>query len=173
VVPTIPELILVASVASSGGLAHTDPLEAALEYSVTMEETAEATEVQEAAQLAAAEEAAEQRAEAAQRPTRSEDRSIPAPSGSLPSLLLTIRANESGGNYGAINSTGCEGYGCYGAYQMHGLYADDWARRYGAASYAGTSPNQWPSGIQDRVALGLFYSTNPDGAHWCNWTDYC
>ena len=94
-------------------------------------------------------------------------------SGSLPPLLQLIRSHESGGNYGAYNGGGCEGYGCYGAYQMHGRYMADWARRYGAGSYAGTPANQWPPAVQDKVALGLFYSTNPDGAHWCNWTTYC
>jgi len=95
------------------------------------------------------------------------------PSGGLPALLQLIRSNESGGNYSAYNGSGCEGYGCFGAYQLHGAYMDDWARSYGAASYASTPANQWPAEVQDRVALGLFYSTNPDGAHWCNWTDYC
>lgn len=94
-------------------------------------------------------------------------------SGTLPDLLLFIRANESGGNYQAYNPSGCEGYGCYGAYQLHGYYMDDWARRYGEAAWAGTPANQWPPGVQDKVALGLFYSTNPDGAHWCDWTSYC
>lgn len=94
-------------------------------------------------------------------------------SGSLPQLLLFIRSHESGGNYSAYNGSGCEGYGCYGAYQLHGAYMDDWARRYGAGEYAGTPANQWPASVQDKVALGLFYSTSPDGAHWCNWTDYC
>jgi hypothetical protein len=94
-------------------------------------------------------------------------------SGSLPALLQLIRSNESGGNYSAYNGSGCEGYGCYGAYQLHGLYMDDWARQYGAAAYAGTPANQWPASVQDKVALGLFYSTNPDGLHWCNWTSYC
>ena len=94
-------------------------------------------------------------------------------SSNLPELLLIIRSHESGGNYSAYNGSGCEGYGCYGAYQMHGAYMDDWARRYGAGDYAGTPANQWPASVQDKVALGLFYSTNPDGAHWCDWTDYC
>ena len=95
------------------------------------------------------------------------------PSSGLPPLLALIRHNESRGDYSAYNASGCEGYGCYGAYQLHGLYMDDWARRYGAAAYAGTPANQWPPSVQDKVALGLFYSTNPDGAFWCNWTDYC
>jgi len=94
-------------------------------------------------------------------------------SSSLPALLALIRNNESHGNYSAYNASGCEGYGCYGAYQLHGLYMDDWARRYGAAAYAGTPANQWPPAIQDKVALGLFYSTSPNGSFWCNWTSYC
>jgi hypothetical protein len=100
-------------------------------------------------------------------------RSSPRESSALPSLLETIRFNESRGDYSAYNASGCEGYGCYGAYQMHGLYMDDWARRYGAAAYANTPATQWPADIQDKVALGLFYSSNPDGEVWCRWTDYC
>lgn len=94
-------------------------------------------------------------------------------SSSLPALLSLIRTNESGGNYSAYNASGCEGYGCYGAYQLHGYYMDDWARRYGAAAYAGIPANQWPPYIQDKVALGLFYSTTPNGKFWCDWTSYC
>lgn len=91
----------------------------------------------------------------------------------LPPTLALIRNNESRGDYSAYNGSGCEGYGCYGAYQLHGLYMDDWARRYGAAAYADIPANQWPPSIQDKVALGLYYSTNPNGKFWCDWTDYC
>jgi hypothetical protein len=93
--------------------------------------------------------------------------------GALPGLLLTIRSYESGGNYSAYNGSGCEGYGCFGAYQLHGAYMDDWARRYGAGGWASVPANRWPPAVQDKVALGLFYSTNPDGAHWCAWVSYC
>lgn len=94
------------------------------------------------------------------------------PSGGLPALLALIRDHESGGNYSAYNGGGCEGYGCGGAYQLHALYAPTWASR---AGYPGMSPNAatWPSQVQDAVALNLFHSTNPDGAHWCRWVDYC
>ena len=93
-------------------------------------------------------------------------------SGNLPELLLFIRSHESGGNYSAYNGSGCEGYGCGGAYQMHARYASGWAA---SAGYPGMSSNaaDWPASTQDAVALWLFYSTNPDGAHWCNWTTYC
>lgn len=94
-------------------------------------------------------------------------------SSGLPPLLALIRFNESRGNYSAYNPTGCGGYGCYGAYQLHGAYMDDWARRYGAAAYAGIPANQWPPSVQDKVALGLYYSTNPNGQFWCDWTNYC
>jgi hypothetical protein len=133
----------------------------------------------------------EERRQEARRAARQADREevtdvvVPAPTstggsgtpssggGNLPALLQLIRSNESGGNYAAYNGSGCEGYGCYGAYQMHGAYMDDWARRYGAGEWASTPANQWPPAVQDQVALGLFYSTNPDGAHWCDWTYYC
>ena len=93
-------------------------------------------------------------------------------SGNLPELLLFIRSHESGGNYSAYNSSGCEGYGCGGAYQLHARYASSWAA---SAGYPGMSSNaaSWPVSTQDAVAKWLFYSTNPDGAHWCQWTDYC
>ena len=93
-------------------------------------------------------------------------------SGNLPPLLLLIRSHESGGNYGAYNGSGCEGYGCGGAYQMHAKYASVWAERAGFSGMSSNAAN-WPPATQDAVALHLFYSTNPDGAHWCNWTAYC
>ena len=95
------------------------------------------------------------------------------PSGGLPSLLVTIRAHESGGNYQAYNAGGCEGWGCGGAYQMHLRYAPAWAARYGEGQWAGTAPQNWPPAVQDKVALGLFWSTNPAGYHWCHWATYC
>jgi hypothetical protein len=90
----------------------------------------------------------------------------------LPPLLQTIRSHESGGNYSAYNAGGCEGYGCGGAYQLHAAYASEWAARAGYPGLSGQAQT-WAPATQDAVALHLFYSTNPDGAHWCNWTDYC
>jgi hypothetical protein len=57
--------------------------------------------------------------------------------------------------------------------ELHGLYVDGWAGRAGALRYVGTLPSDWAPAVQDRVALDLFYSTNPDGAHWCDFTAYC
>jgi hypothetical protein len=37
----------------------------------------------------------------------------------------------------------------------------------------GPNAAAWPPAVQDAVALALFRSTNPDGTHWCAWTDYC
>jgi hypothetical protein len=90
----------------------------------------------------------------------------------LPSLLVTIRANESGGNYAAYNASGCEGYGCGGAYQLHARYASEWAARSG---YPGMSSaaQTWDPAVQDAVALDLFYASNPDGAMWCSFAEYC
>lgn len=155
-----------------------DPLKSALNYHSYLDRYIERLEAKEARQQerqerreARQQERAEERALEVETTSRSSSRN--AMSGSLPELLAFIRSQESGGNYSAYNGSGCEGYGCYGAYQMHGAYMDDWARSYGAASYASTPANQWPPAVQDQVALGLYYSTNPDGAHWCNWTDYC
>ena len=106
-------------------------------------------------------------------PERVADETVTARSSArLPALLLTIRAHESGGNYAAYNGAGCEGYGCGGAYQMHARYASTWAQR---AGFAGLPSNAatWPAATQDAVALDLFYSTNPAGSHWCDWTEYC
>jgi len=90
----------------------------------------------------------------------------------LPTLLDTIKHHESRGDYTAVNPSGCEGYGCGGAYQLHMRYASTWAAR---AGYPGLSSNAatWPPATQDAVALYLFNSTTPPGSHWCNWTDYC
>ena len=102
--------------------------------------------------------------------------SITAPSRSsrsaMPALLATIRHHESRGDYTAVNPSGCEGYGCGGAYQLHMRYASTWAAR---AGYPGLSSNAatWPPATQDAVALYLFNSTTPPGYHWCRWTDYC
>lgn len=93
-------------------------------------------------------------------------------SSDLPALLLTIRANESGGNYSAYNASGCEGYGCGGAFQLHARYASSWASSAGYLGLSGQAQT-WDPATQDAVALWLFYSTNPDGSHWCDWTDYC
>lgn len=94
--------------------------------------------------------------------------SKPQTSSGLPSLLLTIRQNESGGNYRAYNPSGCIG-GCYGAYQLTAEYMDDWAREAGYPEYAYVG--FWPPEIQDAVALYKFNQTG--GALWCDWTDYC
>jgi hypothetical protein len=119
-------------------------------------------------------ETADEKADAQSTETSTQQtQTTPSSSGGLPALLLTIRANESGGNYAAYNGTGCEGYGCGGAYQLHLAYADDWAVRYGVGEWASTPPQQWPAEVQDTVALGLFYSTNPDGQVWCAWASYC
>ena len=90
----------------------------------------------------------------------------------LPPLLVTIRAHESGGDYTAVNSTGCDGQPCGGAYQLHSSYASTWAAR---AGYPGLSSNAatWPASTQDAVALYLYNSTNPAGWHWCQFTSYC
>jgi hypothetical protein len=127
----------------------------------------------EAERVIAAEEASRAATEAAP-PSQSSGGSTTqtGSSGGLPSLLLTIRSNESGGNYQAYNSTGCEGYGCGGAYQMHVQYAAGWAAE---AGYPGMSSNaaEWSPEIQDAVALYKFYATNPEGALWCSWASYC
>jgi hypothetical protein len=141
-----------------------DPIDAALDYHRHMEEV-----VTEQAQIAA-QEALEERTEAADSASRSIR--TPVSTGNLPPLLALIRSNESGGNYSAYNPSGCEGYGCGGAYQMHALYAPTWAEQAGYPGLGGNAAT-WSPSTQDAVALYLFYSTNPDGAHWCNWTDYC
>ena len=94
------------------------------------------------------------------------------PSGGMPALLQAIRSHESGGNYSAYNASGCEGYGCGGAYQLHAAYASEWAARAGYPGLSGQAQT-WAPATQDAVALHLFYSTNPDGAHWCSWVLYC
>lgn len=151
-----------------------DPIESALQYHQQMTDVVDrqaeiAAEEAREAEIAA-EEALEERTAAAEDVSRSTR--TPLPTGNLPPLLVSIRANESGGNYAAYNPTGCEGYGCGGAYQLHALYASTWAER---AGYPGLGGNAavWPPSTQDAVALDLFYSTNPDGAHWCDWVDYC
>jgi hypothetical protein len=134
-----------------------DPLEEAIEYHRTM-----TTMVEEQAQderLADAE-------------TVSRDGRTPLPTGDLPPLLAFIRSNESGGDYAAYNPTGCEGWGCGGAFQLHAQYASTWAASAGNPGL-GSNAAAWAPATQDRVAVWLFYSTNPDGAHWCAWTDYC
>lgn len=90
---------------------------------------------------------------------------------SIPAGLALIRANESGGDYQAVNPTGCGGYGCGGAYQLHRGYADDWAIRYGYGEWADVPPEQWPPAVQDGVARGLYEATN--GRAWCDFTTYC
>jgi membrane protein involved in colicin uptake len=135
---------------------------------------AEAQAEREAEAAAAAAEREAEAEAATQAATRESSGGATSQSGSsnLPELLLTIRSHESGGSYSAYNGSGCEGYGCGGAYQLHAKYASGWAA---SAGYSGMSSNaaDWSPEVQDKVALWLFYSTNPDGAHWCNWTTYC
>ena len=94
------------------------------------------------------------------------------PTGALPPLLLTIRAHESGGNYQAYNPTAAKATDAAAPTRLHARYAPVWAAR---AGYPGMAPNAatWPPATQDKVALNLYYSTNPDGAHWCSYTGYC
>lgn len=51
--------------------------------------------------------------------------------------FIAIARCESGLNPRAYNRTGCEGYGCYGLYQVHALY---WASR---ARSAGVPNGDW------------------------------
>lgn len=148
---------------ATGGAGHSDPLQAALDYTTTMSKTVQHEQQESQAERA---EASAARAPVA---SRSDDRT---PTAGLPPLLSLIRDHESSGDYSAFNPTGCDGYGCGGAYQLHALYASEWARR---AGYPGQPANaaQWPPSVQDATALDLFLSTNPDGYHWCHWTDYC
>lgn len=101
---------------------------------------------------------------------------VTSSSGGLPALLVTIRANESGGNYAAYNPTGCSDengtWSCGGAYQMSEQYAAGWAAE---AGYPGQSSQAqtWDPAVQDAVALYKFYATNPDGSMWCSFTEYC
>lgn len=120
----------------------------------------------------AAKEAAQKAAEKAQPAPTPTQAPQGRSTGNLPPLLLLIRSHESGGNYSAYNGSGCEGYGCGGAFQLHAKYASVWAERAGFSGLSSNAAN-WPPATQDAVALNLFYSTNPDGAHWCNWTAYC
>lgn len=129
-------------------------------------------EARQAERQAAREEAARQAAEAEAAQAAESAEAKAKPTGGLPSLLVSIRAHESGGNYSAYNAGGCEGYGCGGAYQLHARYASTWAARAGFSGLSSNAAN-WPAATQDKVALDLFYSTNPDGAHWCNWASYC
>lgn len=97
-------------------------------------------------------------------------------SSSLPALLLKIRSCESGPcdskhfSYTAYNPTGCEGYGCGGAYQLHAEYASGWAAEAGYPGMSSQAQN-WPGAIQDAVALYKFNATG--GALWCDWASYC
>jgi hypothetical protein len=90
----------------------------------------------------------------------------------MPELLATIKHHESRGDYTAVNPSGCEGYGCGGAYQLHAAYASTWAARAGYP-HMPADASTWPPATQDAVALHLFHSTTPPGSHWCDWADYC
>lgn len=144
-------VVAAVSLVTSGG--SSDPLDAALDFHRHMQVVVHHQQQQEIAR--------EQLVVAA---SRGAER--------MPALLLIIRAEESGGNYAAFNPSGCENYGCGGAYQLHALYASVWAERAGYP-HLSSQAQQWPASVQDEVALELFYSTNPDGAHWCLWVDYC
>jgi hypothetical protein len=172
----IPELLIATVLMTQPQ--PTDPIDAALDYHHQMHKVVVQQDKAEAKQ------ALEERitdANSLARSTRT-----PLSTGDLPPLLAYIRSCESGGwsadgtcgadltkyNYSAYNPSGCEGYGCGGAYQMHARYASVWAAR---AGYPGLGSNAatWSPKIQDAVALELFYSTNPNGAHWCLWAAYC
>jgi len=163
----IAQIVLATVLGATTAGASTDPLESALDYVEQMEITAEASEVQ-------AEAEALERQQAIDRASRESDRqptiTQSQSSGSLPPLLLTIRSNESGGNYSAYNASGCEGYGCGGAYQLHANYASGWASEAGYPNMSSQAQN-WPPDIQDAVALYKFNATN--GGLWCDWADYC
>jgi hypothetical protein len=88
----------------------------------------------------------------------------------LPAGLLLIRHHESRGDYTAYNPTGCEGYGCGGAYQLHAKYAATWAAEAGFDGMS-SQAQDWPPATQDAVALYKYNAT--DGRLWCDWTDYC
>jgi len=126
---------------------HSDPLESALSYHSHMTSVAE----REASITSAT-----------SRSSRS----------AMPALLELIKLHESHGDYTAVNPTGCDGALCGGAYQLHSWYASAWAE---AAGYPGMSANAatWPPATQDAVALYLYYSTDVDGWHWCQFTTYC
>lgn len=106
----------------------------------------------------------------------------PKTSNNLPYGLQLVRSCESGPwrdggcgydlslyNYNAINSTGCEGQGCYGAYQMHASYMSAWAVEAGYSKYAYVGI--WPPEVQDAVALYKWNASN--GRLWCDWASYC
>lgn len=84
-------------------------------------------------------------------PTASSTGKPGAGGGSIPPVLLCIRAHESGDNYQAFN-----GIEHYGAYQLSATYSDDWARRYGYPEWADVTADQWPPEVQDAVAVALF-----------------
>jgi hypothetical protein len=95
----------------------------------------------------------------------------------MPALLSTILDNEtSGRDYTAFNPTGCSDengtFSCGGAYQLSAQYATVWGQRAGYPHLPANAAT-WPPATQDAVAIKLYYSTTPDGAHWCDWTDYC
>jgi hypothetical protein len=90
----------------------------------------------------------------------------------MPALLELIKLNESHGNYTAVNPTGCDGALCGGAYQLHSWYASTWAAQAGYP-HMSSDASTWPPAIQDAVARYLFFSTDPPGYHWCQWTSYC
>lgn len=140
-------VIIAASTLHGGG----DPIDSALDYLSSSDAIAE-------------------RVTASTAPSRSARSALP------PLLSVILQHETQDHDYMAYNPTGCSDengtFSCGGAYQLSAQYASVWAER---AGYSGLSSNAatWPPSTQDAVALELFYSTVPDGAHWCDWTDYC
>lgn len=156
--------IISAAVMSSSP--HIDPIEAALQFQKHV------TEYELPAPPPPPTPSVDERVAQATDSSRSSSRNATA----LPALLQTIRENESHGNYAAYSPTGCSDsngtFSCGGAYQLTEQYASGWAAE---AGYSGMSSQAqtWPPTTQDAVAKYKFYATNPDGALWCDWTDYC
>jgi hypothetical protein len=144
--------ILLASTLTPGG---SDPLDSALDWQQHLASYADRAE----------------RTDSIQTGTSRSSRSA------LPGLLVTILDHEtSGRDYEAYNPTGCSDengtFSCGGAYQLSAQYATVWGQRAGYPHLPANAAT-WPPATQDAVAIKLYYSTTPDGAHWCDWTDYC
>ena len=80
------------------------------------------------------------------------------------------RAHESGGHYTARNATGCEGYGCGGAYQLHARYAAEWAARL--ADDASWVEAQLALHGASAYAMVLFAHAEPTANHAAFMTRY-
>lgn len=150
-----------------------DPLVQAINYQERVEDFIE--------RVKARVEARKERRQEARQASRAAERQAVSTS-ALPYGLQRVRSCESGPwrdgtcgydlslyNYNAYNATGCEGQGCYGAYQMHASYMADWAREAGYPEYAYVG--FWPPAVQDAVALYKWNATG--GGLWCDWADYC